>query len=106
MPHIPLCKGMHATTNLRVESAALQIRGIREIKTYYLTDVKITDNVPEVKDSLPDTLVLEERENFRDIKYPTIDRDRCDMLIGIDNVNLIEAVDEPYSHRVSDSLHA
>ena len=28
------------------------------------------------------------------------------MVIGIDNVNLIEAVDEPYSHHVSDSLHA
>ena len=64
MLHIQLCKGLHATANIHTESATLHIRGIHEITTYSMTDVKITDNVPEVKESLPDTLVLEEHVNF------------------------------------------
>ena len=55
---------------------------------------------------MPSTLRFEEHENFCDLTYPTINRDRCDMLINSDNVNLLEATDDPSAHRVSGSLHA
>ena len=58
---------MHATANLRVVSAALQIRGIHENETIKVSDVKMTDAVPELQHSLSDTLVLEEHENIRDL---------------------------------------
>ena len=63
--------------------------------------MKITNIVPELPHSLPSTLNFEEYENFRDLPYPTIDRNRCGMLIGTDNVHLLEAMDEPSAHHVS-----
>ena len=97
---------MHAMANILVESMDIQICDIHETEAFDMTDVKITDTMPELQSSLPGTLGLEEHEKFRDLNYPTINRDRCDMLIGSDNVNLLEAMDELSSHRISGSLHA
>ena len=96
---------MHATANILAENADIKIRGIHEIEAFDETDVKITNTMPELQHSLPGTLGLEEHDNFRDLTCPTINHDSCDMLIGSDNVNLFEALDEPFSHRVSVSLH-
>ena len=106
IPHIQSSRGMHAMANILLKSADIQIHGIHVTEAFDITDVKIADTVPELQHSLPGTLGLEEHENFCDLTYPTINRDRCDMLIGSDNVNLLEVMDEPSSHRVSGSLYA
>ena len=93
--HIQPCRGMHATVNILMESADIQIRGIHETEIFDITDVKMGNTVPELQHSLPGTLRFEEHENFCDLTYPTINRDRCDMLIVSDNVNLLVAVDKP-----------
>ena len=54
--YIQLRKGMHAMTYLRVESVALQIRGIHKTETFKITDVNITDTVPELQHSLTDVI--------------------------------------------------
>ena len=66
-----------------MESSDLRIRRMHEAEAFDITDVKITNIVPELPHSLPSTLNFEEYENFRDLPYPTIDRNRCDMLIGM-----------------------
>ena len=76
MPHIQPCLGMHAMANILMESVDLQIRGIHETEAFDITDVKITDIVPELQHSLPGTLRFEEYENFCDLTYPTINHDR------------------------------
>ena len=69
-PHIQSCQGMHATTSILVESADIQIRGIHETDAFNMTDVEITETVPELEHSLLGTLGFEEHENFCVLNYP------------------------------------
>ena len=80
---------MNSTVKSHMELTELRICGLKESDSFHLKDVRVTDNVPELPESLPNELNIDSYENFSNITYPIVDRDRCDMLIGSDNLNLL-----------------
>jgi predicted aspartyl protease len=62
-PIIQSCKGMNSTVKSHMELAELRIRGLKESDTFHLKDVRVTDNVPELPESLPTELDIDSYEN-------------------------------------------
>ena len=87
-PIIQYCKGMNSTFKTNMELTELRIRGLKESDSFHLKNVRVTDNVPELPESLPTELNIDSYENFSNIMYPIVDHERCDMLLGSDNINL------------------
>ena len=48
----------------------LRICGLNESDTFNIQEVRVTDNVPELHDSLPNDFDIDSYENFSDITYP------------------------------------
>ena len=56
-----------------MEDASVQVRRLLELGFHDLMHVRITEHVPTLKHSLPNTLELNEHPNFKDIVYPILD---------------------------------
>ena len=57
-------------------------------------DVKTTEQVPSLSTSLLNTMSEWDQENFCHISYPLLDNHQCDMLIGVDNIQLFMQHDQ------------
>ena len=82
-PSIQPCRRLHVDTDVLMEDASLQVRGLAESEFNDMTNVRITDRVATLGHSLPNTLILQEHPNFTDIDYPLLDRDHCNHPIRI-----------------------
>ena len=51
---IQSCKGMNSTVKTNMELTELRIRDLKESDSFHLKDVRVTDNVPELPESLPE----------------------------------------------------
>ena len=106
LPIIQSCRGMNSAVERSMELVELRIRGLKEPEEFLINDVKVTEMVPELEHSLPNTLDVESFDDFKDLVYPIIDRNHCDMLIEADNIHLLTWVEETNVHRISGDLHA
>jgi hypothetical protein len=100
------CKGMNSTEKTEMELADLRIQGLEGNRYYTMKDIRIAQKLPQLRKSLPNTLNTDVHGKFKAISCPTISREQCDLLIGADNINLIEMVDGPDSRIVDGDLMA
>ena len=70
-------------------NTTLRVHGIKETESYMMHDVKITEQVPSLSTSLPNTLSNQDPDNFHHITYLLLENHQYDMLIGLDNIRLI-----------------
>ena len=88
-PYIQSCCGMNIDADILLEDASLLVCGLTENEFHSLSQVRITDCVPSLEHSLPNTLELEEHLNFYGIEYSTHDRNCCNLLIDADYIELL-----------------
>ena len=88
-----------------MEDVSLLIHGLMEDDFHIFSQVQITDHMPTLEHTLLNTLNIEEHPDFKDIEYPTLDCDCCDLLIGVGNVELLLPRTGEEFHRVSGSFH-
>ena len=63
--------------------------GLTKDDFHNLSQVQITDRVPSLEHSLPNTINIEEHLDFCDIEYPTVNHSYCDLLIGANHFELL-----------------
>ena len=104
--YIQPCGGLHVDAEMLMKDPSLQVCGLAESEFHDMANVWITDRVPTLGHSLPNTLILQEHPNFADIDYPLLDRDCCNLLIGSDCVQLLVPHNETEADCVSGYLNA
>jgi hypothetical protein len=99
-PILQSYKTLGSITTKRIELTKIHINGLEEDRGYALREVRIIEDMPKLNKWLPHHMDPHVRSEFKDIRYPTLEREQCDMVIGADNYNLLRPTDNGLHNRI------
>ena len=94
----PVCSRLcMADGNTRISDTyetSFEVRGINETESFVLTDVHVVNKLSDLRTSMPKEIDFEHYPHLSDIDMPIIERDKVDLLIGLNYRLLHEIVEK------------
>ena len=81
--------GVNTIWSVNAQYVDVTICGIHESKSYDLLGVPCVPRRPNGTSSLPDSLELNKCPHFNDVTFVTVSHSRCDMILGVDRMDII-----------------